>query len=113
MGKDVHLNAAIPVILRDQTKLCDVSFHRNTQRIAWNLFHLVWNEKFTGILEVLYRPLNCTVASHHAYQHYCNSRSSMNRLTVALCGLMLAALPSTSVLADTMYTYTGNPFTLP
>jgi hypothetical protein len=29
----------------------------------------------------------------------------MNRLTVALCGLMLAALPSTSALADTLYDF--------
>lgn len=35
----------------------------------------------------------------------------MNRLTVVLCGLMLAALPPTSALADTMYIYTGNAFT--
>ena len=29
----------------------------------------------------------------------------MNRLAVALCGLMLAALPSTSALADTVYDF--------
>jgi hypothetical protein len=29
----------------------------------------------------------------------------MNRLTVVLCGLMLAALPSTSALADTLYDF--------
>ena len=35
----------------------------------------------------------------------------MNRLNAVLCGIVLAALPSTSALADTVYTYTGNPFT--
>ena len=35
----------------------------------------------------------------------------MNRLNAVLCGIILAALPSTSALADTVYTYTGNPFT--
>jgi PEP-CTERM motif len=35
----------------------------------------------------------------------------MNRLTVVLCGLVLAALLTTSAWADTVYTYTGNPFT--
>ena len=34
----------------------------------------------------------------------------MKRLNVVLCGLMLAAFPSTSALADTVYTYTGNTF---
>ncbi len=36
----------------------------------------------------------------------------MNRLTVVLCGLVLAALLTTSAWADTVYTYTGNPFNL-
>jgi len=35
----------------------------------------------------------------------------MNRLAITLCGFILAALPSTSALADTVYTYTGNHFT--
>ena len=34
----------------------------------------------------------------------------MKRLSVVLCGLVLAALPSVSGLADTIYTYQGNPF---
>lgn len=34
----------------------------------------------------------------------------MNRLVVVLCGMVVAALPSTSALADTVYTYTGNTF---
>ena len=36
----------------------------------------------------------------------------MNRLVVVLCGMVVAALPSTSAFADTVYTYTGNPFNL-
>jgi hypothetical protein len=35
----------------------------------------------------------------------------MKVLAAALCGLLLAALPSTTAMADTVYTYTGNPFT--
>jgi hypothetical protein len=34
----------------------------------------------------------------------------MKRLSGVLCGLVLAALPSVSGLADTIYTYQGNPF---
>lgn len=34
----------------------------------------------------------------------------MKRFYAVLCGLILVALPSTSALADTIYTYTGNIF---
>ena len=36
----------------------------------------------------------------------------MDRLSVFLCGLILAAIHSSSAWADTIYTYKGNPFTL-
>jgi PEP-CTERM motif len=35
----------------------------------------------------------------------------MKLIRVVVCGIAMAALPFTSALADTMYTYTGNPFT--
>lgn len=37
-------------------------------------------------------------------------RKPLKRLSVVLCSLWLAALPSTIAFADTIYTYTGNSF---
>lgn len=36
----------------------------------------------------------------------------MNRLSVFFCGVILSALPSIPAWADTIYTYTGNHFTM-